>query len=273
MYCFRTINWGVIIPAVQWNFRHTGQPATKWDREGHRSRIGAQKPPLFSPCLLWPNGPPSQLLLSSSERTNQQQSGIGQTDTCLMAYFCRTSWESWHQKGLMSWECPVNWCVSTLLQKLFKPALPNDAVVSFYIQTQKLVLAVYHLCTNQLNKVDIAARYQVRRVMFVARQLIRRHTFTQPGFFIPVSYPISLIVLHKTQFSLLLPLQRLFFKYFMTLVTTPHHNRFTALFPGPAGWAGARREPLDFMVQGKINRGRHTDHPAERHSIRPRYDL
>jgi len=50
--------------------------------------------------------------------------------------------------------------------------------------------------------------------------------------------------------------------------TTPHHNRFTALFPGPPGWAGARRELLDFMVQGKVNRGRHTDHPAGRHSIR-----
>jgi len=48
-----------------------------------------------------------------------------------------------------------------MLQKLFKPALPNDAVVSFYIQAQKLVLAVYHLFTNQLGKVDIAARYQV----------------------------------------------------------------------------------------------------------------
>ena len=33
-----------------------------------------------------------------------------------------------------------------------------------------------------------------------------------------------------------------------------HHNCFTAL--------------LDFMVQGKINRGRHTDHPAGFHSIR-----
>ena len=33
------------------------------------------------------------------------------------------------------------------------------------------------------------------------------------------------------------------------------------------GWAGARRELLDFMVQGKINRGRHTDRPAGRHSI------
>ena len=44
-----------------------------------------------------------------------------------------------------------------------------------------------------------------------------------------------------------------------------HHNQFTALFPGPPGSAGARRE---LLVQGKINRGRHTDHPAGRHSIR-----
>jgi len=50
--------------------------------------------------------------------------------------------------------------------------------------------------------------------------------------------------------------------------TGHHHNHFTALFPGPPGWAGARRELLDFMVQGKINRGRHTDHPAGCHSIR-----
>jgi len=46
-----------------------------------------------------------------------------------------------------------------------------------------------------------------------------------------------------------------------------HHNHFTALFPGLPGWDGARRELLDFTVQGKINRGRHTDHPAGRHSI------
>ena len=46
------------------------------------------------------------------------------------------------------------------------------------------------------------------------------------------------------------------------------HNRFTALFPGPPGWAGARRELLDFVVHGKINRGRYTDHPAGHHSIR-----
>ena len=48
----------------------------------------------------------------------------------------------------------------------------------------------------------------------------------------------------------------------------PQHNCFTDLFPGPPGWARARRELLDFVVQGKINRGRHTDHPAGCHSIR-----
>jgi len=46
-----------------------------------------------------------------------------------------------------------------------------------------------------------------------------------------------------------------------------YYNRFTTLFLGSPGWAGARRELLDFMVQGKINRGRHTYHPAGHHSI------
>jgi len=42
---------------------------------------------------------------------------------------------------------------------------------------------------------------------------------------------------------------------------------FYGPFSGTTGWAGARRELLDFMVQGKIDRRRHTDHPAGRHSI------
>jgi len=46
-----------------------------------------------------------------------------------------------------------------------------------------------------------------------------------------------------------------------------HHNHFMALFPGPPRWGGARRELVEFMVPGKINRGRHADHPALRHSI------
>ena len=56
----------------------------------------------------------------------------------------------------------------------------------------------------------------------------------------------------------------------VTVLYIHHHNhdRFTALFPEPLGWAGARRELLDFMVQGKINRGRHTNHPTGRYSIR-----
>ena len=45
------------------------------------------------------------------------------------------------------------------------------------------------------------------------------------------------------------------------------HNHFTVLFSGPSGCASARRELLVLMVQGKINRGRHTDHPAGHHSI------
>ena len=51
----------------------------------------------------------------------------------------------------------------------------------------------------------------------------------------------------------------------------PHHTTTVVLrlFPWPPGWDGARRELLDFMVQGKINRGRHTNHPDGRHSIRP----
>jgi len=56
-------------------------------------------------------------------------------------------------------------------------------------------------------------------------------------------------------------------RYCDTNTHTHTHNCFTALFPGPPGWAAARRELLDFMVQGKINRGRHTDHLAGHHSI------
>ena len=50
--------------------------------------------------------------------------------------------------------------------------------------------------------------------------------------------------------------------------THTHTQPFYGDFSGTPGWAGARRELLDFMVQGEINRGRHTDHPAGRHSIR-----
>ena len=50
--------------------------------------------------------------------------------------------------------------------------------------------------------------------------------------------------------------------------TLTTHQTFYGPFSGTPGWAGVRRELLDFMVQGKINRGRHTDHPDGRHYIR-----
>jgi len=53
--------------------------------------------------------------------------------------------------------------------------------------------------------------------------------------------------------------------YYTTATTTP--QPFHGPFLGPPGWDGARRELLDFMVQGKINRGKHTDHTDGSHSI------
>jgi len=55
---------------------------------------------------------------------------------------------------------------------------------------------------------------------------------------------------------------------YLVLLLPHHHNRFTAPFLGPPGWTGARRELLDSMLQGKVNGGRRTNHPAGRHSIR-----
>jgi len=49
---------------------------------------------------------------------------------------------------------------------------------------------------------------------------------------------------------------------------THTHNRFTALFWDHPGEPVSEEKLLDIMVQGKINRGRHTDHPDGCHSIR-----
>ena len=50
----------------------------------------------------------------------------------------------------------------------------------------------------------------------------------------------------------------------------PHHhcNRFWPFFRDCPSEPVPEEKLLDFMVQGKINRGRHTDHLAGRHSIR-----
>ena len=54
-----------------------------------------------------------------------------------------------------------NFAFFSLLQKTLSPGVPSDTVLSFYVQAQKLVLAVYHLVPNHNNKYDIGARYQV----------------------------------------------------------------------------------------------------------------
>jgi len=50
--------------------------------------------------------------------------------------------------------------------------------------------------------------------------------------------------------------------------TTPHHNLLRLFFLDYPGEPVAEEKLLDFRVQGKINRSRHSDHPARRHSIR-----
>ncbi|KAI0214663.1 Protein rogdi [Lamellibrachia satsuma] len=43
----------------------------------------------------------------------------------------------------------------------FQPPLPKDTVVSFYIQAQKLVVAVYHLNLNSPHKTEVTAKHQM----------------------------------------------------------------------------------------------------------------
>jgi len=54
----------------------------------------------------------------------------------------------------------------------------------------------------------------------------------------------------------------------ITHIHTVPLQPFYGPFSGPPGWAGAKRKLLDFMVQGKINRDRNTDHTAGCHNIR-----
>ncbi|XP_074641955.1 protein rogdi-like isoform X2 [Tubulanus polymorphus] len=45
--------------------------------------------------------------------------------------------------------------------KSLSPAVPNNTVLSFYIQAQKLILAIYHLTPNQNQHYEIGSRHQV----------------------------------------------------------------------------------------------------------------
>jgi len=58
-----------------------------------------------------------------------------------------------------------------------------------------------------------------------------------------------------------------FYTISSTSAVLSHHNHFTALFPGPPECA-KRKLLLDFMVLGRITRGKHTNKPGGHHSIR-----
>jgi len=91
-------------------------------------------------------------------------------------------------------------------------------------------------------------------------------------FFILLSTYCNRKNLHRSLVIGLLEVYPLFLNWdnYTTHVTHKHTTVLWPFFPGLPGWAGARRELLDFVVQGKINminRGRHNDHLAGRHSI------
>ena len=73
--------------------------------------------------------------------------------------------------------------------------------------------------------------------------------------------------------SLLRPTPRCSYKISFRNQTFPCHHTtpsrpFYGPFSGTTRVSRYQKRTLDFMVQGKINRGIHTDHPAGRHSIR-----
>jgi len=62
VYCGQTAGWikiplGMEVGLGSGDIMLDGDPAPPWK--------GTQQPPLFGPCLLWPNGRPSQILWSS----------------------------------------------------------------------------------------------------------------------------------------------------------------------------------------------------------------
>jgi len=78
---------------------------------------------------------------------------------------------------------------------------------------------------------------------------------------------------HKTHKSSQTHVYYCFLRTVITLLSfllpsPPPPQPFYDPFSGTTRVSRAKRELLDFMMQGKINRGRYTGHPAGRHSIR-----
>ena len=62
VYCGQTVGW-IKMPLSTWYA--SAEATSYWMGIQLPPRNGAQQPPLFGQCLLWPNGRPSQLLLRS----------------------------------------------------------------------------------------------------------------------------------------------------------------------------------------------------------------
>ncbi|XP_050408276.1 protein rogdi homolog [Patella vulgata] len=75
---------------------------------------------------------------------------------CLMK--CRTSLAMPKRKTLQD-------LITNKNMQIFYPVLPNDVALSFYVHASKLILAMYHLHTNNQQKVEITARFQVESVV------------------------------------------------------------------------------------------------------------
>jgi len=87
-----------------WRYRH-GPGDIVLDGDPAPPRKGTQQPPLFGPCLLWPNGHPSQLLLSSYKQLSlhhvlkTKQTGLKQSRTRLTSSSPRSAGE--HHSALL----------------------------------------------------------------------------------------------------------------------------------------------------------------------------
>ena len=72
----------------------------------------------------------------------------------------------------------------------------------------------------------------------------------------------------KCNYLLLIKVCLISFLAFLSLSVTTTPQPFYGPFSGTTRVSRCQKRTLEFMVHGKINRGRHTDHPAGRHAIR-----
>ena len=132
-----------------------------------------------------------------------------------------------------------------------------------------IVCGIQYFALLQVQSILGSLAYMENTLLIHLVQLLVKKSFSQDLFRAKqTSAYIVIMEEYLVRWSLLCQWVVLLGLSLSVIYVTPHHIRFTALFPGPPGWAGARRELLDFMAQGEINRGRHTDHPAGCHSIR-----